>query len=660
VVARAHGLRLFAWYALATALPVVLLGAALSHMYQAQIDRHALDQAVAEARAIATAGVEPHLAGHDLGATLQPQERAAVAGAVGRLLTSGSVLRLRLRDRDGSVVFDAAHPHARPIRGEDDEAKEAAAGNPVRKLTRVGEDAIDRAGREGAAAVEVYLALYSDGAHRNVVGVLEVYLPYEPIAESVASARHRMAVVIVVGLALLWVLLSAITWSVTRRLRRTAAANEHLALHDPLTGLPNRNQFSRLLRATVETAALTGGDVVAAILDLERFKEVNDVLGHENGDEFLRVVADRLQATLRPGDTLARLGGDEFGIVLAGVDATTARAVLQRVQETVAADVEIGVLPVSIETCIGVATYPRHAADADELLRSAELAMYAAKQAREGLVEYSEGLEHFDPGRLALVGQLRRAIANDELVLHYQPKIDLRTGSVAGLEALVRWQHPTRGLLPPAEFVDVAESTGLIDPLTDWVVEHALRQVAEWRGRTASVPVAVNISARNLRDERLPDRIADRLRAHGVEPRYLEVEVTETAVIANPETALSVLARLHAQGVRVAVDDFGRGYTSLAQLARMPLSELKIDRAFVGAMHTTERDEAIVRTLIELGHQLGLDVVAEGAETDAAVAALRALGCDTVQGYVYSRPLPPDEAIAWIDARAARPISTPV
>ena len=380
---------------------------------------------------------------------------------------------------------------------------------------------------------------------------------------------------------------------------------------------------------------------------------MNDTLGHHNGDAFLKHVATTLAGLVRPGDTVARLGGDEFGLVLEGADSPRARDVLERVQRALSVEVELGGVPVSAEASIGVAVWPAHAGELDELLQCADLAMYAAKESRAGIVEYSTELEHFSPARLALVSQLRRAIASDELVLHYQPKLELRTGRVVGVEALVRWQHPARGLLPPSEFLDLAESTGLIDPLTDWVIDRALGQLAEWHARSLPLTVAVNVSARNLRDDALPDRVFALLEHHAVEPRFLEIELTETAVMAHPARATAVLERLHRGGVRVSLDDFGQGYTSLAQLARLPISELKIDRSFVVAMSSTRQDAAIVRTVVELGHQLGLHVVAEGAETADVVTALASIGCDTVQGFAFTRPLDADGVLAWIRERGA-------
>jgi diguanylate cyclase (GGDEF)-like protein len=652
VVDRSGGLRLFGRYALATALPIVLLGLGLGRMYQTQMDHRALEQAVSEAEALVDAGIEPHLGGRDLTMPLLGAERAGLEATTTPLLDSGSVLRLRLRDSSGHVAFDAAHPDARTQPGSDDEAEEAATGRVVRRLTHLNSDQVDARNHAGARAVEVYLPVHVGGASERIVGVLEIYLPYGPIARSVAASERSMLVLIVLGLGTLWGLLSAISWSVTRRLRRTADANEYLALHDTLTGLPNRTLFGDRARHAIAAAGRSGQSVAIAVVDLDRFKEVNDTLGHHNGDAFLRHVAESLLRVSRPGDTVARLGGNEFGLVLPGVDSTLAREVCERLEHALSVEVELGGVPVSAEASIGVAIWPDHGTEMDELLQCADLAMYAAKESRARIVEYSAELEHFSPARLALVSQLRRAIASDELVLHYQPKLNLRTGAVVGVEALVRWQHPTRGLLPPSEFLEIAESTGLIEPLTDWVLERALGQLAEWHAGALPLTVAVNISARNLRDEQLPDKIFERLRAHGIAPRHLEIELTETAIIAHPERARALLVRLHDAGIRVSLDDFGQGYTSLAHLARLPLSELKIDRSFIAAMPSTRQDKTIVRTVIELGHQLGLQVVAEGAETGDAVTALAALGCDTVQGFAFTPPLSAEETLSWISQRA--------
>ena len=321
VADRASGLGLFRWYALATAVPIAFLGLGLGRMYQAQMDARALQQAVSEADALSNAGIEPPLYGRDLAKPLLRSERAGLVATTAPLLESGSVLRLRFRDVSGHVVFNAAHPNQGTQPGLDDEAQEAATGRVVRRLTHLNSDQVDARNHLGARAVEVYLPVHAGGASQRILGVLEIYLPYGPIASSIAASERLMLVLIAVGLAVLWALLSAISWSVTRRLRRTATANEYMALHDSLTGLPNRSLFGDRASQAIAAAGRSGETIAIAVVDLDRFKEVNDTLGHHNGDAFLRHVAASLTGFLRPGDTVARLGGDEFGLVLPGVDA---------------------------------------------------------------------------------------------------------------------------------------------------------------------------------------------------------------------------------------------------------------------------------------------------------------------------------------------------
>ncbi len=646
---RAGGLRLFAWYVLASAIPIALLGLALANQYQTQMDRRALDQAASEAEAIANAGIEPVLQGRDLKRPLTESEATGLVATTRPLLESGTVVRLRLRDTTGVVVFDATNPTQGRVGDPDDEAEEAAEGEIVRQLTRLNSDEADATNQVGARAVEAYIPIDGGGADGHVIGVLEIYLPYAPIAHSFSASNRAMSKLIALGLLALWVALSAISWSVTRRLRRSSAANEHMALHDLLTGLPNRALFGDRVEHAIATARRTGDPVAVAIADLDRFKEVNDTLGHQNGDAYLQHIASALAATLRPGDTIARLGGDEFGLVLPGATPAVARVVLERVQRTLAIDVDVVGVPISSEASIGVAFWPTDATEIDDLLQCADLAVHAAKQTHQAILEYTTDLAHFSPERLALVSQLRHAITASELVLHYQPKLDLRSNRIVSVEALLRWQHPTRGLLPPAEFLDVAESTGLIDPLTDWVLDHAIAQVAEWQRNDIYLGMAVNVSARNLRNDALPDNVFERLVAADVTPESLEIEITETALIADPVRATKVLQRLRDHGVRISLDDFGQGYTSLAQLGTLPLTELKIDRSFVARMLGSPNDRTIVTTVIELGHSFGLEVVAEGAETDAILDDLAALGCDMAQGYALTPALPADRITVWID-----------
>jgi diguanylate cyclase (GGDEF)-like protein len=645
---RMGGLRLFGWYVLASAIPIALLGVGLAHQSETQMNRRALDQAASEADAIANAGIEPVLNGRDLSQPLTAAERAALVTTTRPLLESGSVLRLRLRDRDGAIVFDAQHPNQQTEAEADDEVAAAAAGHVVRRLTHLNSDETQNKSKVGPRAVEAYIPLNAPGSSQHVIGVLETYIPYAPIGASFAASNRAMEILIVLGLIALWLALSGISWSVTRRIRKGAATNAHMALHDILTGLPNRALFGDRVAHAIGAARRSGQPVGIAIVDLDRFKEVNDTLGHHNGDAYLCHVAEAIGAVLRPGDTLARLGGDEFGLVLPGVDPASARIVLERVQRTLAEDVDVAGVPVSSEASIGIAFWPTDGTEIHDLLQCADLAMYAAKETHQAMLEYTTDLAHFSPERLALVSQLRHAITANELVLHYQPKLDLRTNRIRSAEALLRWQHPTRGLLPPAEFLEIAESTGLIDPLTDWVLERAITQVASWHSQGFDLDVAVNVSARNLRSDALARTVFDLLALHKVGPECLEIEITETSLIADPVRATSTLQRLRDHGVRVSLDDFGRGYTSFAQLGSLPLAELKIDGSFVMKMLASSNDHTIVTTVIELGHNFGLEVVGEGAETPEIVHALAELGCDTAQGFALTPALPPDRLASWI------------
>lgn len=623
-----------------------------------EAERSAIASGVSEARSISEAGIEPQLDGHPIAEGLRPAERDKLTAISGRLLQAGAILQLRLRDNDGRVVFDASRPQDPP--GSplvDVEVQEAAAGRPVALLTRVGADEVDGARSDGARAVEVYLALDAPSAGVDspspALGVLELYVPFEPIAQAREAAQQRTRTMLLVGLAGLWLVLAAVMWSVTRRIHRQNEANRHLALHDPLTGLPNRALFADRAHRALATARRSGAPVTFAIVNLDRFKEVNDTLGHANGDLLLRTVADRIRDRLRPADTVARLDGDEFGLVLAGVGGATARQVLGRVQEAIGHEIGLDGIPVATEASIGWSEWPLHGDDPDELLRDADLALHAAKEGNNEVVAFDAAISPVDPTRVALVAELRRAINGDELELHYQPKIDLRTGEPVGFEALVRWRHPQRGLLPPNEFVPIAESTGLVGPLTKWVMERALRQLAEWGSPVATMSVAVNVSARNLRDAELTTWIIACLAEHRIAANRVVLEITETAFSGDQLRAATEVERLEAAGVCVSIDDFGQGYTSLSQLARLPVRELKIDGDFVRAMRHSPKDRAIVASVIGLGHQLGMNVVAEGVEDASTLEELRKLRCDVAQGFHLARPLAPGSVLAYLAVRAA-------
>ena len=434
-----------------------------------------------------------------------------------------------------------------------------------------------------------------------------------------------------------------------------SAEREHQALHDTLTGLPNR----KLLLSKVSAAIGDAGDaqVCLFLLDLDRFKDVNDTLGHHVGDELLLHVADRLGSVLRPGDTVARLGGDEFGVLLPVIrDRTMANEVADRIRSALAQPFVLNDVSIDLEASIGIALYPGHATEPNELMQRADVAMYQAKETRSGIETYDPERDPHSTQRLSLFGQLRRAIEDDELVLHYQPKVDLSTGHVAGVEALVRWEHPDRGLLPPDTFVPLAEQTGLMKSLTAAVLEQALRQTAEWSDAGLNIRMAVNVSARDLHDDTFCARVRDALDRTGVPASFLELELTERVVMADPERALENLTALSRLGVRLSLDDFGTGYSSLAYLRRLPVTEIKIDKSFVLRMDVDDEDATIVRSTIDLAHGLGLRVLAEGVETAETWQRLSDLGCDAAQGYFLSRPHPAAVVTEWLAARSAVPV----
>ena len=431
------------------------------------------------------------------------------------------------------------------------------------------------------------------------------------------------------------------------RLREEAAEKEYQALHDSLTGLPNRTLF----RDRVEHALITleqHGSLAVLLADLDRFKEINDTLGHHNGDLLLNEVARRLRKALDSDVTVARFSGDEFALLLPRIDsvedaAATAQQVLDILQESFAlADVEI-----NVNASIGIAVHPLHGENANKLIQRADVAMYVAKESHSGFEVYSTDRDGYSPARLALASELRQAIENEDLLVHYQPKVDIKTRRVVGVEALVRWIHPEHGFMPPDEFIPLAEHTGLIQPLTKLVLRSALRQCREWQKEGLDLDVAVNLSVRSLLDLQLPESVSALLREFSVEPTRLVLEITESSIMADPIRAADVVDRLSGLGIGLAIDDFGTGYSSLSYLKRLPVSEIKIDKSFVMSMTSQDNDAVIVRSTVDLGRNLGLRVVAEGVETIEMFNELESLGCDIAQGYLLSRPLPAAELTAW-------------
>jgi diguanylate cyclase (GGDEF)-like protein len=416
-----------------------------------------------------------------------------------------------------------------------------------------------------------------------------------------------------------------------------------------LTGLPNRVLFADRISQAIRGASRSGDEVAVFLMDLDRFKEVNDTLGHHSGDLLLQELSARLQRALRASDSVARLGGDEFGVLLPDlVDRQAIEEVVDRIRTAVERPFYVQDLPLAIETSIGVSIFPEHGQDVDALLQKADVAMYLAKAGNTTHAIYDPSEDEYDPTRLTLVGELRRAIEAAELTVYYQPKADLRTGEVKGVEALVRWEHPERGLLMPDEFIPLAQHTGLIRPLTLSVIDIAMAQARTWRNQGLNLSIAVNLATRNLLDAGLPDDVQELLQKWELDPGMVEFEITESTIMADPFRALAVLKRLHAMGTKLSIDDFGTGYSSLAYLKRLPVDAVKIDKSFVMSMVTDENDAAIVRSTIDLARNLGLAVVAEGVEDEAIWHTLVALGCDFAQGHYLSRALPAPELVAWL------------
>ena len=632
-------------YAVISLIPVVLLGVVLAASYNSQARQRGVAEGRSEALLIAQTAVEPQLSGRTFSEGLTSAEQASLTILTKRAIGDHHLLRLRLRNLSGQVVFsnDGSGFHQPP----DDDALTATHETVVAKLTYLNADTAP-VGHQGPEAVEVYLPL-SAGSPETRVGVLELYLPYAPIDADVSASLHGLYWDLSVGLALLYLALFVISMSVSRRLRRQLKVNTYLAEHDSLTDLPNRAAFHERAKAAVAIASQGNSSTAIAIVDLDRFKEVNDTLGHHNGDQLLAELARRLSSFIRTQDTVARLGGDEFGVILR--DVVAPEEVLWRIRMVIEAEVSVSGLPLSVDSSIGYVVAPDDGTDVDELLQLADVAMYVAKVQHAGVVRYDPAQNHYDATKLALVSELRHAIEIDQLVLHYQPKTTLPGGRVEAVEALVRWQHPVQGLLSPDRFIPLVEQTDLIDRLTEWVMNRALVDLRDLGSGGSHLSVAVNVSARNLGRPGFPQQVATVLRDVGISPDRLIIELTETALLTDPPAAAATLAEMSRHGVRVSIDDFGSGQTSLGYLATLPIHELKIDRSFIADMLVNPSHAAIVRSIVDLGHNLALRVVGEGVETAETLTALSLVHCDLAQGYLIARPMPAEQLVAWLAAQ---------
>jgi diguanylate cyclase (GGDEF)-like protein len=419
-----------------------------------------------------------------------------------------------------------------------------------------------------------------------------------------------------------------------------------------LTGLPNRTLLTERIRHSLAMSRRSRAPFAVAVIDLDRFKSINDRLGHATGDAVLREVAKRLRTAVRDSDTVARLGGDEFVLLLQGGE-DVVREVTTRILDAMKAPLHHQDQLIDIGVSIGVAMHPEHGADDLTLLRHADAAMYRSKRRRAGVTVFDGEPHEVRRSYLSMLGELRTALEGGQLVLDYQPKLDLTTGLIVGLEGLVRWNHPTRGRVPPNEFLPFAEQSGFTREITRWVTIEGARFAGDLAARGLAIGVSVNVSAQDIENPAFADEIADIVRERKLEPGRLTLEITESGLLSETDNALTNLQSISMLGVRLSVDDFGTGYATLAQLQKLPVHELKIDRSFVSGMNQNRGNQTLVRSTIDLAKQIGLRVIAEGVETIAELRALAAMGCDEIQGYHLAQPMACDEVVAWIEMRHA-------
>ena len=634
---RRSRLSLTAAFSVVSVLTLAVLGVAIVVGMGMLLNRQATDDAIRTATAYTSAGIGERLTRQDW-----------VEGRLsGRTLTTlsknmhpdANLQLFRLWSAGGTLLFDNTRPE---LTGDlpdpdADRLSQAMSGTAT---------AVVRQRSPGEFGPDVVLDVYvpvlvDDGSGADtVVGVSEVSLDYAPVVATTRDAVIGIALAILACLIGSWLLLFRTVRSATLRLRTTAAENARLALLDPLTGLPNRRLLNERLEIAVSDATRDHHRVGLLLLDIDRFKEINDSLGHDRGDVLLVQVADRLRTIVRETDTVARLGGDEFAIVLKTVRSVEDGVMFaERALDAFHEPFDIDGLVLHVETSIGLALFPDHADSVQSLLKLSDVAMYIAKAGRRGMSVYEAEGDHNSPARLLLIGDLRRALdTDDQLTVHFQPKLDLRTKAVVGLEALVRWYHPVRGLIPPGEFIPLSEQTGLVHPLTERVLRLVLDQIRTWRRDGWEVPVAVNLSALNLAEPDLEGRIAAMLAEFDVPARLLEFEITESAIMQDPQRAAQTLRGISAMGSTIAIDDFGIGNTSISQLRDLPIDALKIDRSFISDLRNG--NDILVKVVTDLAHEFSMVAVAEGVEEHETAEHLRQIGCDFAQGFLYARPVP--------------------
>ena len=635
--------RLVLRFTLLTGVSLAIASVAIFVMVRGFVTSQARDAVEQNTRFVAQAVLSRELAPGDFERQLTPARRRALKRLFRQQVMIDDVESAALYDTGGSLRFSTTEP--------------AGAGTaPLHAASAV---RATLAGQKIRTAVEQTTA--RDGSSRTVLrqlvpiwfgdraaGVLVTERDYAPIARSVTATFLPIALVLEGVLLVLFISLFPVLRRATRQIDSHMEEIEHQALHDSLTGLPNRVLFHDRIETALANARRTGGRAAVLLLDLDGFKEINDALGHASGDQLLRELAVRLRGTLRDTDTIARLGGDEFGVVMPAGSADDVLETATRIHVAVDEPFEIGGLSLDVKTSVGGVLYPDDASDADTLVRFADVAMYTAKRNRTRIELYNPAADVSSRESLSLGSELRRALEAGDIVAHYQPKVEVSSGRVVGAEALVRWDHPERGIVLPSQFLPVVQKAGLMGSLTALVLQGAAAEAAAWSRDGLDLGVAVNVDVDALLDPAFPRRVAEVLEETGLAPELLTIELTETSLMADPVRAGYVARELSSVGVRLSIDDFGTGYSSLGYLTALPLAELKIDRSFVGRMTESPMDMVIVRTILDLGSNLDLSVVAEGIESTKAREMLVELGCGLAQGYEFGSPMSAGRLTAFL------------
>jgi diguanylate cyclase (GGDEF)-like protein len=633
-------LSLLAKFASVSLLAIVALGLVVGRSFQMTIQEQGKHRAIDAATLVARSDIAPRIPTTNLDDEFNSDLVRATDTRLDHLKDAG-IASITIVNADGEIIYATDHKTIGDSVTSSPELAQALEGDAATSVGAV-------KGSSGDDVLLAYVPLES-GA------VLRVDFSYEPVAAAVAGDQKMLFIILFGGLALIYAIMFFTVARASRTLRKQAKETKHQALHDALTGLHNRSYFRERVEQAVVHGKVGGERTCLMLIDLDRFKEVNDTLGHHNGDQLLRQIGTRLKNELRESDTVARLGGDEFAVLLRDVaDTTQIVRTAERILTCLKQPLFFMGLTLDVGASIGISLFPDHARDVDSLLQRADVAMYVAKETHSGYEFYTADRDQNSLRRLALGSELSKAIQNKEVILYYQPKADMRTGKIIGVEALARWQHNYRGIVPPDEFIPLAEQTQLIRPLTINLLDEALRQSAVWSKKGINLKIAVNLSSRNLLDLTLPEEVARLLQKWQVDPSQLELEITESTIMADARRALTVLSTLNSMGVGLAIDDFGTGFSSLSYLKRLPVKEIKMDKSFVMKMAMDENDAAIVRSTIDLSHNLGLRVVAEGVETEAIWNQLTTLGCDLAQGYYLNRPVPPEDLEVWLREWNAR------